>query len=89
LVHGGHLTEFRYLEPGAFYAILALATIMLLSIRVETPEIVTGLLGAGIIGLALFASVRHKRRFPEEYAEDGEADVILPNGNSHAGGHTH
>uniref|UniRef100_UPI0035CBE1A2 DUF475 domain-containing protein n=1 Tax=uncultured Sphingomonas sp. TaxID=158754 RepID=UPI0035CBE1A2 len=88
LVHGGHLTEFRFLEPGAFYAILALAAIMLLSIRIETPEVVTGLIGACIIGLALFASIRHKRRFPEEYAEDGEADVILPCGDSQAGGLT-
>ncbi|MEG3177615.1 DUF475 domain-containing protein [Sphingomonas sp. RB3P16] len=82
LVHGGHLTEYRYLEPGAFYAILALAVIMLISIRVETPEIVTGLIGAGIIVLALFASIRHKKRFPEEYSEDGEGDAIYPDGSS-------
>jgi uncharacterized protein len=81
LVKGGHLSEFRYLEPGAFYAIVALAVIMLMSIRVHTPEVITGLLGATIIGVALWASLRHKKRFPEEYAEDGEAEVILPTGH--------
>ncbi|EZP84320.1 Integral membrane TerC family protein [Novosphingobium resinovorum] len=88
LVRGGHLSEFRFLEPGAFYAIIALATIMLLSIRVETPEIVTGLIGAVIIGLSLWASFRHRKLFPDEYAEDGEAQAILPTGeiitNAHA-----
>jgi hypothetical protein len=88
LVRGGHLSEFRFLEPGAFYAIIALATIMLLSIRVETPEIVTGLIGAVIIGLALWASIRHRKRFPEEYAEDGQADAILPTGEVRPSVHT-
>ena len=81
LVRGGHLAEFRFLEPGAFYAIIGLSVIMLLSIRIETPEVVTGLIGACIIGLSLYASIRHKKLFPEEYAEDGEAEVILPTGD--------
>jgi len=88
LVRGGHLAEYRFLEPGAFYAIIALAVIMLISIRVETPEIVTGLIGAAFIGASLYASVRHKKRFPEEYAEDGEADAILPSGQIVPGVHT-
>lgn len=81
LVRGGHLTEFRYLETGAFYAIIALATIMLLSIRVHTPEVVTGLIGAVIIGVSLWASIRHQKLFPEEYAEGGDAEAILPTGS--------
>ena len=88
LVRGGHLAEYRYLEPGAFYAIMALATIMLLSIRVETPEVVTGLIGAAFIGTALWASIRHKRLHPEEYEEDGQADAILPTGDVVPGVHT-
>jgi len=81
LVRGGTLSEYRYLEPGAFYAIMALAGIMLLSVRVHTPEVVTGLIGAGFIGAAFLASIRHKRLHPEEYAEDGEVEMILPDGN--------
>jgi len=87
LVRGGHLAEFRFLEPGAFYAIIALAVIMLLSIRVETPEVVTGLVGACIIGVSLYASIRHKKLFPHEYAEEGDAEVILPTGDIVPGGH--
>ena len=81
LVRGGHLSEFRFLEPGAFYAIVALSVIMLISIRVHVPEVVTGLIGAVIIGLSLYASIRPKQRFPNEYEEAGEADALLPSGD--------
>lgn len=70
LVDKGTLTEYRYLEHGAFYAIIALAAIMLISVRVEVPETVTGLIGAAFIGMALFASVRANRR-------EGDGDVAL------------
>jgi hypothetical protein len=62
LVRKGTLTEYRYLEHGAFWAILALAVIMLLSARFEIPETVTGLIGAALIGFSLLWSVRHNRR---------------------------
>jgi hypothetical protein len=81
LVKGGTLNEYRYLEPGAFYAIMALAAIMLISVRVHVPEIVTGVIGAGFIGVAFWASIRHKRLHPEEYAEDGDDEVIMPSGD--------
>ncbi|MFK3889768.1 DUF475 domain-containing protein [Sphingomonas sp. NPDC079357] len=58
LVDRGTLTEYRFLEHGAFYAIVALAAIMLLSVRFEIPETVTGLIGAGFIGLAFVSSLR-------------------------------
>jgi hypothetical protein len=54
---------------------------MLLSIRIETPEIVTGLIGAAIIALSLFASVRHRKRHPGDYADNGVGEVILPDGD--------
>jgi hypothetical protein len=81
LVRGGTLNEYRYLEPGAFYAIIALAAIMLLSIRVHTPEVITGLIGATFIAVAFWASIRHKKLYPEEYAEDGENEIIMPSGD--------
>lgn len=61
LVDKGTLTQYRYLEHGAFYAILALAAIMLLSAHFHIPETVTGLIGAGLIGLALWASIRSNK----------------------------
>lgn len=61
LVRKGTLSEYRYLEHGAFWAIIALGAIMLLSARVEIPESVTGLIGAVLIALSLWWSVRHNR----------------------------
>jgi hypothetical protein len=62
LVRKGTLGEYRYLEHGAFWAILALAAIMLLSARYEIPETATGLIGAVLIGLSFLWSIRHNRR---------------------------
>lgn len=61
LVDRGTLTEYRYLEHGAFYAIIALAAIMLVSVRVDVPEAVTGLIGAVFIGMAFLVSLRVNR----------------------------
>ena len=58
LVEKGTLAEYRYLEHGAFYAILALSVIMYAQAVVHVPEVLTGLGGAGIIGLALWSSIR-------------------------------
>ncbi|WP_172292021.1 DUF475 domain-containing protein [Pseudoruegeria sp. HB172150] len=62
LVEKGTLAEFRYLEHGAFYSILVLAIIMYLQSLLHVPEMVTGLIGACLIGWALVASIRHNRR---------------------------
>ena len=62
LVDEGTLTEFRYLEHGAFYAIGALAGMMLMGAIVHIPEIVTGLIGAAFIGMSFYSSVRFNRR---------------------------
>ncbi|MFT4026124.1 MAG: DUF475 domain-containing protein [Novosphingobium sp.] len=65
LVRKGTLAEYRFLENGAFWAIVALGGIMLISARYHIPEAVTGLIGAVLIGLSLWWSVRWKRRHPE------------------------
>jgi hypothetical protein len=62
LVKQGTLAEYRFLEHGAFWAIVALAGIMLASARVEVPETVTGLIGAALIAASLWWSVRQRRR---------------------------
>ncbi len=61
LVRAGTLTQFRYLEHGAFWAIIALGSIMLLSAKFHIPETITGLIGAVLIGLSLWWSVRYNR----------------------------
>ena len=62
LVEKGTLAEYRYLEHGAFYAILILAVIMYVQTMVHIPEVITGLGGATLIGISFWASVRHNRR---------------------------
>jgi hypothetical protein len=62
LVERRTLAEFRYLEHGAFWSILALSAVMFLQTLVHVPELITGLVGAGLIGLALLSSIRHNRR---------------------------
>ena len=73
LVDKGTLTEYLYLEHGAFYAIISLAVIMFLKTFMEVPELVTGMLGAGFIGVALLSSLRynaaHKDDLQNETAE--------------------
>lgn len=76
LVERGTLAEYRFLEHGAFWAILVLSGIMLLSARYHIPETLTGLVGAVLIGASLFWSIRHNRLHPEtddDEAADGTA----------------
>jgi len=62
LVERETLASYRYLEHGAFYAIIALAVMMFLSTVIEIPEVVTGLIGAAFIVTAFVDSLRYNRR---------------------------
>jgi hypothetical protein len=62
LVQKGTLERFVYLEHGAHWGIGSLAAIMLVGVRAEVPEVITGLVGVSFIGLSLLSSVRHNRR---------------------------
>ena len=66
MVRRGTLDEYIYLEHGAHYAILTLAAALLISIFVEVPDAITGIVGLGIIGASFVASrqarqLHHKR----------------------------
>jgi uncharacterized protein len=76
LVRKGTLSEFRYLEHGAHWAIGALAVILLTTIKYEVPEVVTGLVGVGFIGLALLSSVLSNRRERSEAATAPELETV-------------
>jgi len=80
LVDQGTLTQYRYLEHGAFYAIIALGAIMLLSAEFEIPETVTGLIGAALIGVAFLASLRANKREGAGPVAIGDADCVKPDG---------
>ncbi|MBS0475043.1 MAG: DUF475 domain-containing protein [Proteobacteria bacterium] len=64
LVEKGTLAEFRFLEHGAFWAIVALGGTMLVSALVEIPEAFTGLIGAVSIFLSIVWSLRHRASDP-------------------------
>jgi hypothetical protein len=61
LVDRGTLSEYRFLEHGAFYAIIALGVTMFMQTFVHVPEAVVGLLGATMIGLSFVSSLRHNK----------------------------
>ena len=52
------LTEYRYLEHGAHYAILALAIIMLIKIFFHIDEVIVGTIGITFIALATYHSIK-------------------------------
>lgn len=62
LVDSGTLSHYRYLEHGAFWAIGALAVLMLIGVSVHISEAVTGLLGALLIAAALLSSILANRK---------------------------
>jgi uncharacterized protein len=62
LVERGTLQHYRYLEHGAFYAILILSVIMFCQTLFHIPEVITGLGGAALIGVSLWSSIRQNRR---------------------------
>jgi uncharacterized protein len=65
LVDKGTLSEYRFLEHGAFWAIGALAAIMFLSATgMHIPEVVSGLIGVVSIGASFLHSVRYNKKNP-------------------------
>lgn len=72
LVKTGTLAQYRYLEHGAFWAIIVLGVIMLLSARYHIPETITGLIGAILIGLSFWWSVRWNRKHPADASQQVE-----------------
>ena len=61
LVEKGTLAQYRFLEHGAFYAIIALSIVMYAQSLIHIPEVITGLCGASLIGLSLWASLAWNR----------------------------
>lgn len=62
LVERDTLTEFIYLENGAFWSILVLSFIMFAQTMIDVPEYITGLLGAGFIAVSFWSSLRFCRK---------------------------
>ncbi len=75
LVRKGTLGEYVYLEHGAQWAIGALSVLLLLTIKYEVPEVVTGLIGVGFIGAALLSSIVRNRREPDTSVDGATEDL--------------
>jgi uncharacterized protein len=74
LVRKGTLAQYRYLEHGAFWAIIVLGMIMLATAVFHIPETITGLIGATLIGLSLWWSIRHNRRMGDPASQHALVD---------------
>lgn len=66
LVRQGTLDEYAYLEHGAHWAIGALAVILLVTIKYEISEIVTGLIGVVFIAISFVNSIQRNKRLDRE-----------------------
>lgn len=62
LVRHKSLANYKYLEHGAHYAILALAFALLGSILYHIPEVITGFVGITIILIALYESIKARKK---------------------------
>ncbi|GAA1527874.1 DUF475 domain-containing protein [Dactylosporangium maewongense] len=76
LVRKGTLSEYVFLEHGAHWAIGALAAILLVGIKFEVPEVITGLIGVGFILAAFLSSVVLNRRNSAAEAAEERAESL-------------
>ncbi|AQW50492.1 DUF475 domain-containing protein [Streptomyces violaceusniger] len=76
LVRRGTLDDYVYLEHGAHYAIGALAVILLVTIKYEINEVITGLVGVVLIAASYWSSVvRNRREAAEGEGSETKAEV--------------
>jgi hypothetical protein len=59
------LAEYRYLEHGAHYAILALAIVMFMKMFFHVNELVVGTVGVTFIAIATYHSIRVNKKEAE------------------------
>ncbi|WP_127359820.1 DUF475 domain-containing protein [Actinacidiphila soli] len=72
LVRKGTLDDYVYLEHGAHYAIGALAVILLVTIKFQINEVITGLVGVVLIAASYWSSVVRNRREGESSGESND-----------------
>ncbi|WP_328913358.1 MULTISPECIES: DUF475 domain-containing protein [unclassified Streptomyces] len=77
LVRKGTLDDYVYLEHGAHYAIGALAVILLVTIKYDVSEIITGLVGVVLIAASYWSSVVRNRRDGEGSKESDDTSEAV------------
>lgn len=65
MVRRGTLNEYRYLEHGAHYTVFVLAAILFAGIIWDISDYVPGLVGMGIIGSSVVASLRARKKLTD------------------------
>lgn len=80
LVRQGTLDDYVYLEHGAHYAIGALAVILLVTIKYEINEVITGVVGVALIGASYWSSVIRNRREEQSGAPGSEEKSEVTSG---------
>ncbi|SDN63677.1 DUF475 domain-containing protein [Actinacidiphila guanduensis] len=80
LVRKGTLDDYVYLEHGAHYAIGALAVILLVTIKYDVSEVITGLVGVVLIAASYWSSVVRNRRLAESAEESDDDKTEVPSG---------
>lgn len=68
MVRRGTLDQYIYLEHGAYYTIAVLAVALLASLFIEVPDVITGIIGVGIIGSALASSIQARRNHTRRHS---------------------
>jgi hypothetical protein len=61
MVRRGTLDQYRFLEHGAYYTIAVLALALFISLFIEVPDAITGIIGVGIIGSAVVSSIEARK----------------------------
>jgi len=80
LVRQGTLDDYVYLEHGAHYAIGALSVILLITIKYDVSEMITGLVGVVLIALSYWSSVVRNRRIGAESKESDDDKTEVSSG---------
>jgi hypothetical protein len=62
MVRRGTLDQYKYLDHGAHYTVLALALILFSSAFWHLPELLTGALGLLFIVASIFSSIAERKR---------------------------
>ncbi|WP_329179296.1 DUF475 domain-containing protein [Streptomyces sp. NBC_01477] len=76
LVRKGTLDDYVYLEHGAHYAIGALSVILLVTIKYDVSEVITGLVGVVLIAASYWSSVVRNRRVGEGSQESDDKTEV-------------
>ncbi|MFF7180874.1 DUF475 domain-containing protein [Streptomyces sp. NPDC008121] len=73
LVRQGTLDDYVYLEHGAHYAIGALAVILMVTIRYQISELITGSIGVILIAWSFWSSVRRNKALAAAEGSSGSS----------------